>query len=433
MFQMWKLLFTFAQQKLVFHDKLNKMMPKLHLFSYITFLFLLALPTYTVYGQESQLNANLDSIDISLLTCGPGNESYSYYGHTAIRIHDKRDQRDLVVNYGMFSFGQKHFVWRFIFGLTDYQMGMTSFADFMKEYETEGRWVQEQLLNLTPSEKEAIVMAVLENSLPENVEYRYNIFYDNCTTRARDMIVRHIKGKVKYGEDERGEPTYRDLVHYCTNYHPWSRFGNDLLLGVKADRKTSLEEQQFLPVNLYEDFSKAVIVGADRKQRPLVSSEIILIPEMGITPSSGITPKACLLIVAFLILSLTGWEFFRRANFWLLDVVIFLLLGLAGLVLTAMIFSQHPTVSVNLQILMLNPLALVGVIGMVGVVGKSRGKLNGKTKGKLKGKRIYLVAVLFLLLFLLGGFWQSYAEGLTILALSLLLRYVMKLVMIIKG
>ena len=82
---------------------------------------------------------------------------------------------------------------------------------------------------------------------------------------------------------------------------------------------------------------------------------------------------------------------------------------------------------------MLNPLALVGVIGLVGVVGKSRGKLNGKTKGKLKGKRIYLVAVLFLLLFLLGGFWQSYAEGLTILALSLLLRYVMKLVMIIKG
>ena len=135
------------------------MKQKLYLI-YIWVLFLLALPTNHVQGQEGQLNANLDSIDISLLTCGPGNESYSYYGHTAIRIHDKHDQRDVVVNYGMFSFEQKHFVWRFIFGLTDYQMGMVSFADFMKEYEKENRWVQEQLLNLTPKEKEDIVKEI---------------------------------------------------------------------------------------------------------------------------------------------------------------------------------------------------------------------------------------------------------------------------------
>lgn len=385
-----------------------------HIISYISVLFLLALPISTLRAQESEkINTNLDSIDISLLTCGPGNESYSYYGHTALRIHDKRDQRDMVVNYGMFSFEQEHFVWRFIFGLTDYQMGMVSFVDFMKEYEGENRWVQEQLLNLSPKEKEDIVLAVLENSLPENVVYRYNIFYDNCTTRARDMIVKHLKGKVKYTDVERGEPTYRQLVHQWTAYHPWTCFGNDLLLGVKADAKTTQEEQQFLPVNLYEDFSKAVIIGADRKQRPLVASEMILIPEMGLTPSKGITPRACLLTLAILLLILSLVECYLKKDYWWVDAVLFLVLGLAGIILTAMIFSQHPTVSLNLQILMLNPLALVGLIGMIG-------------KNRDRRRRIYFAAVVFLILFLLGGFWQSYAEGLTILALSLLIRYILK-------
>ena len=391
------------------------MKQKLYLI-YIWVLFLLALPTNHVRGQEGQLNANLDSIDISLLTCGPGNESYSYYGHTAIRIHDKHDQRDVVVNYGMFSFEQEHFVWRFIFGLTDYQMGMVSFVDFMKEYEAEGRWVQEQLLNLTPKEKEDIVMAILENSLPENVVYRYNIFYDNCTTRARDMIVKHLKGKVKYTDIDRGEPTYRQLVHQWTAYHPWTCFGNDLLLGVKADTKTTQAEQQFLPVNLYEDFAKAVVIGADRKQRPLVASEVILIPEMGITPSSGITPRACLWTLALLLVVLTLVELYFKKDYWWVDALLFLVLGLAGVILTAMIFSQHPTVSLNLQILMLNPLALVGLVWMVCVARKN----------KERRRHIYFAAIFFLVLFLLGGFWQSYAEGLTVLALSLLIRYILK-------
>lgn len=390
------------------------MKQKLHFLFYTWIVFLLALPTSVVQGQESEkINTNLDSIDISLLTCGPGNESYSYYGHTGLRIHDKRDQRDVVVNYGMFSFEQEHFVWRFIFGLTDYQMGIVSFADFMKEYEEENRWVQEQLLNLSPKEKEDIVLAVLENSLPENMVYRYNIFYDNCTTRARDMIVKHLKGKVKYTDIDRGEPTYRQLVHQWTAYHPWTCFGNDLLLGVKADAKTTQEEQQFLPINLYEDFSKAVVVGADRKQRPLVASEMILIPEMGLTPSKGITPRACLLTLAMLLLILSLVECYLKKDYWWVDAVLFLVLGLAGVILTAMIFSKHPTVSLNLQILMLNPLALVGLIGIVG-------------KKRDRRRRIYFATVIFLILFLLGGFWQSYAEGLTILALSLLIRYILK-------
>ena len=156
-----------------------------------------------------------------------------------------------------------------------------------------------------------------------------------------------------------------------------------------------------------------MVIGADRKQRPLVASEMILIPEMGLTPSKGITPRACLLTMAMLLLILSLVECYLKKDYWWVDAVLFFVLGLAGIILTAMIFSQHPTVSLNLQILMLNPLALVGLIGMIG-------------KNRDRRRRIYFAAVVFLILFLIGGFWQSYAEGLTILALSLLIRYILK-------
>ncbi|MBQ4175465.1 MAG: hypothetical protein II597_11820, partial [Prevotella sp.] len=132
---------------------------------------------------------------------------------------------------------------------------------------------------------------------------------------------------------------------------------------------------------------------------------------------------------------LTAIEWFKKVDFWIFDVCMFLVLGLAGLILTAMLFSQHPTVRLNLQILLLNPIGLVGLVGLVGSVGGRKTNLPKKVNlsGKASSKKrfwnasaIYGVAAIFVLLFLIGAIWQTYAEGLIILALSLLLRYSMK-------
>ena len=394
------------------------------------------LPSSNAIAQDGgHLNATLDSIDISLITCGQGDESYSLYGHTAIRINDKYDMRDIVANYGLFSFEQKNFVLRFIFGLTDYMMGITSFIDFIHEYQMEGRWVKEQLLDLTPSEKESLILAIIENSMPENAEYRYNFFYDNCTTRARDMIVSHIKGKVNYSKSQRGDVTYRDMIHAFTKNDPWTRFGNDLLLGVKADAKTDQMQQQFLPTHLFDDFSDAKIVDEQGQTRKLVMKERQLLSEKIEAKPFPITPMACMIALAILVCLLTAIEWFKKVDFWIFDVCMFLVLGLAGLILTAMLFSQHPTVRLNLQILLLNPIGLVGLVGLLGSVGGRKTNLPKKVNlsEKASSKKqfwnasaIYGVATIFVLLFLIGAIWQTYAEGLIILALSLLLRYSMK-------
>ena len=239
-------------------------------------VFLLSLTSNVKAQQYSNSNKN-DSIQISLLTCGPGEEVYSLYGHTAIRFHDLKNNQDLVINYGMFSFSQRFFIIRFVFGLTDYEMGIMPFDAFMEEYESEGRWVKEQVLNIPLQDKMKIAMAIENNYLPENKTYRYNYFYDNCTTRARDILIKNISENVEVKDNQCVKSSYRKEIHKWNANHCWARWGNDLLLGVNADRSIDRKEQQFLPDNLSKDWKTATIKYTDGKVYPFISQEHYLI------------------------------------------------------------------------------------------------------------------------------------------------------------
>ena len=150
---------------------------------------------------------DMDAVRISLLTCQPHEEVYSIYGHTAIRYQDLARGTDLAVNYGMFSFHKPYFVLRFVFGLTDYEMGIEPFEAFCAQYASYGSGVYEQVLNLTPEEKLTIAKAIDTNYEPQNRVYRYNYFYDNCTTRARDMITNHLQARVDYTPENSHDTT----------------------------------------------------------------------------------------------------------------------------------------------------------------------------------------------------------------------------------
>ena len=379
--------------------------------------FLLLTHVNTALCQGLQDPPTADSIEISLLTCSPRPMVYSLYGHTAIRFQNVTNGTDLVVNYGVFSFDKPFFVLRFVFGLTDYEMGIEYFDDFKAYYERFGYGVKQQVLNITDSEKEAIAKAIDKNYEPQNRIYRYNYFYDNCTTRARDIITSNINGNVVFKEHQDSNVSYRKMIHKYNATHRWARFGNDLLLGVKADQSTTPEQQQFLPENLEKDFASAEIVGKDGEKRPLVLKEFWLVkPQVGVgSDSFPLSPTICACILSIFIIIVSIYEYVYKKAFWLLDAVLLLADGLCGLVLLAMVFSQHPTVSLNLQILLLNPLSLV---------------FMWNTARSLRQQRSCVWIKLwpaFITLFLIGSIWQSYAEGTTILALSLLIRYILKL------
>ncbi len=376
----------------------------------ISLVFFVLLTTNAKGQTADSIISNMDDVEVSLLTCGPGNEAYSLFGHTAIRISQPSRGMDVVVNYGMFSFKQKYFIPRFVLGLTDYQMGITTFDDFKAEYEYEQRWVFEQTLNLTSKEKSALLQAIDQNYKPENVTYRYNFFYNNCTTKARDIIAANIDGKIKYNSATSEYPSFRELCHSKTSSHRWSQFGNDLLLGIQADLPTNINEQQFLPENLEHDFSNATI-GANRK---LVSHEEYIIPKdvaASAAPDSLPSPRALAIVIAIIIIGVSLIEYFWSKNLWLTDAILMPLIGLSGMILFVMIFSKHPTVNINFQILILNPIALFLAIPMV--MKQRKGMLTWWHK----------TYVLCLFLGILCGLFQDYAEGIRILALSLLVRY----------
>ena len=351
---------------------------------------------------------DMDSVEISLLTCQPHDEVYSLYGHTAIRYHDLRPGGyDLAFNYGVFDFKKPHFVARFVFGLTDYELGAYPYHFFQREYRRFGSMVTEQVLNLTPEEKLALHDALAINLLPENKIYRYNYFYNNCTTKARDIIEQCINGKVEYAERESYTPSYRDIVHDMTRNNPWSRFGNDLLLGIKADFKTDLRQQEFLPGNLLYDFDHAQIY-ANGTYRPLVKERRIAVPAGVQIRQEGfpLSPIACAIIVLVvgIVIFIAEWRLKKAFLLW--DLLLMLATGTIGIVLTLMLFSQHPTVSLNLQLLLFNPLPWLFMWPVL----------------RRKQTRYWMLTAILAVVFLIGGFFQHYAEGIQVLALCLLMQ-----------
>lgn len=318
---------------------------------YIVLTFILSVVNATV-GAQSMTNP--DRIQISLLTCSPGKEVWAQYGHTAIRYYDKESGEDLAINYGIFSLDQTYFIPRFVLGMTDYRMGVQPMDMFLAQYSYEGRGVVEQVLNLSAEDKEVIYKALQENMKPENVVYRYNYFFDNCTTRARDMLVNHLHGKVVYPPAEE-DATFRSMIHKWNNKYEWSQFGEDLLLGVNADRKTTKSEQQFLPENLRSDFDKARYNG-----KPLVKeTNVLLDAETEVAePVFPLSPLSIALIFAVISLVMMLFSYRRQQVYWAWDLALMLTSGIMGIIFFVMIFSHHPCVSLNFILLFFNPLPL---------------------------------------------------------------------------
>ena len=380
------------------------------IFRTILGLFITSVQPLSAYAQHDYSPEYYDSVEVSLLTCQPHDEIYSLYGHTAIRwhnLHHGAESEDLAFNYGVFDFKKPYFVARFVFGLTDYELGAYPFKYFLAEYRHFGSMVTEQVLNLTGAEKSRLHQALDTNLQPANRIYRYNYFYNNCTTKARDIIEQCINGKIEYAGNEGDNPSYRDMVHEMTRQHPWARFGNDVLLGVKADQPTGRRQQEFLPNNLMYDFDHAQIYD-NGLYRPLVKERRIAVPGGVQMVKEGfpLPPRTCGWILAAMGTLLLWWQWKRGKAFLACDLLLMLASGAVGIVLTLMLFSQHPTVSLNLQLVFFNPLHWVFLWPV----------FKGRTR------RYWMAVAVLFVLYIAGQALQTYAEGLWAVAYCLLLQ-----------
>ena len=303
-----------------------------------------------------------ESCEVSILTCSPGEQVYELFGHTALQYTDHEKGVDLVFNYGLFSFEEPNFIWRFVLGETDYILGVTDYDTFLASYAMRGSSVTRQILNLDSLQKKRLFSDLMQNLAPQNRKYRYNFLFNNCTTKARDKVFDALGAHARIGYTRSSpwqEYTFRDIIHNHTADNLWYRFGMDLLLGASADKKAGRDGAQFAPLLMQQDIRSAHII-TNSDTLPLMRGEYELLQACEKTPGkNNLTPfNAALLLLMFTFVVMLC-ERRSKKTYFVWDILLMGVQGTAGAVLLFMaLFSQHPAVDSNWLLMWLNPLPL---------------------------------------------------------------------------
>ncbi len=312
---------------------------------------------------------------VSVLTMMPGSELYSAWGHTAIRVTDPYAGLDVTFNYGTFDFEQPNFYLKFVRGQLEYELSAASFEQTMRAYRFLERAVIEQRLDLSLEQRRSLFERLQVNYLPENRAYRYDFFFDNCSTRPRDVLEETLHLHIGSDTARPEADSFRQLLKPGLADMSWTEFGIDLVLGLPADRIASPRERLFLPLELLGALDTLHAgVGPDR--RPVVSqTDTLYRPEEPAVARSRVPSAPFLIWVAGL-----GWITVllvaRRRGavriVRLLDTVLFLVLGLAGtLMLLLWLATDHSVTSWNLNLLWAWPSHLWVAFRLTGHATKS--------------------------------------------------------------
>lgn len=290
-------------------------------------------------------HAQADSchLRISVLTCAPGQELYSLFGHTGLRIIDSAHHTDIVYNWGTFDFDEPNFYLKFMRGQLLYFVSAWTFPEFMYEYQTEGRNVYEQTLNLSCTDKQKIVDAVMLNMQGDNRFYKYDFLLDNCTSRVRDIILKPLPGTKFTKPVVDSGTTAREMLHFYLDRggQPWSKLGIDILLGSKLDEPVSNMQAMFLP----EFYMKAMDDAVNNNLPVCEKSKTIFTATPSADPSGKYTPLifiSCICLMIYL-LSLSKSSAAKRIMGYI-DVLLLCISGLLGILLLFMWFGTDHTV-----------------------------------------------------------------------------------------
>ena len=379
-------------------------------FKYRSF-FVLFLIVAQLLGQERVLS---ESAQISVLTCGPGQELYTAFGHSAFRVQDPVKGIDVVYNYGTFDFDAPNFYTNFARGKLIYTLSRQRFENFLYVYELEKRWVKEQILDLNAAQKDALIIFLENNYRPENRDYKYDFLYDNCSTKMPDVLSEILGDQLQFGEDHlENRFSFRELIRQNLKTNSWSSLGIDIALGSVIDKTATPYQHMFLPAYVMEQMENTELNG-----KPLVKRNRTILdthfPSQ--SPVFTITPLFWLLLLLAFTGTITYIDYRNKTRSRRLDFFLFLSSGLAGCLLFFLwFFTDHTATVNNFNLLWLFPLNLVAAFFVM------------SKKDPPPFIRKYSIGVSSLLL-LLCLFWilgiQKLSPLVLIPMLTLLIRYV---------
>ncbi len=320
---------------------------------YLKKLILLILPivTSSTFSQPVQLSPDAQ---IGIITCGPSqDEVFLAFGHSAIRIYDPNNGIDDAYNYGVFDFNQPNFYLNYTRGLLLFKLGVYRYPDFVNAYTYYNRWVTLQTLDLSPSQKQAIYEYLERNALPENETYRYDYFYNNCSSKVRDVFKDVLKDSIQFdGSYITTQYTIRQLTDLCLTQQPWGDLGIDICLGLPMDKRATPYEYMFLPDFLESAFDHASL-NRNGNLVPIVKSkQPIYVSHPAPVPKSLIHPWVAFGGFLAFTLALSIYDLRRKKISKWFDLFLFSIVGLVGTLLIVLwTATDHAAAANNLNIL----------------------------------------------------------------------------------
>jgi hypothetical protein len=254
-------------------------------------------------------------------------------------VEDPARKIDQVYNYGVFDFRQKNFYLNFARGHNYYRLASYPFEDFEFSYTYYNRFIHQQVLNLTPDQNQKLFNYLEWNALPENQQYLYDYFYDNCATRIRDVVAKVLGDSVIFDDSHiTTDYTIRELTDLYLTYQPWGDLGIDICLGLPMDKKATPYEYMFLPDYIESSFGHAK-VNRNGSTVPLVQSSFkVFEPTDAPSYSNGIFQP----------------------------LYVFALIGLIGLLLLLLwIATDHRAAAKNFNLLWALPTHLIAVFAFI--------------------------------------------------------------------
>lgn len=306
----------------------------------------------------SQAEPLSDKAVISVITCGPGTELYSTFGHSAFRVQDSEKGIDWIYNYGTFNFNTPNFYGKFARGKLLYSLSKQRFENFLYAYELENRWVKEQLLNISTKEKNEIFTFLENNYKPQNRDYKYDFLMENCSTKIPEVLQASLGEGLVY-EDYLQDKNYsfRDLIQQNLIRNSWSSFGIDLALGAVIDREADHLQYMFLPNYVFSQLEHTLLNG-----KPLVErNRTILDHQMQNRGNFFTTSPLFWFGLLFLFtVTITYIDLRNKVRSKVMDIILFFFTGIAGcLIVFLWFFTDHTATALNLNVLWAFPLNLV--------------------------------------------------------------------------
>jgi hypothetical protein len=372
-------------------------------------------------AQTNQARTRGDHLTLKIAVMGPGDELYFWWGHIGLIIEDRITGKARFYDYGLFSFENDHFFVNFAFGRLLYSCGASPAETNIRAYIRANRDVTIYTLDLPPETRAEIQGFAETNILPENRDYYYHHFRDNCATRIRDILDLATDGQFKERfKAAPGRYTLRQHVRRHTWFSPFFDWLLNCLMGQDIDTPLTIWEELFLPAEIgsrivdfqYHDREgnpRKLVSSVEVRNRAVNRPAILAAP-----PQQWIRSLLVGLCIAGAMGVIQGLRRSRPALYRLLgglsQSALGLFFGITGSILFFMsFFTNHDYTYHNSNILFINPLLLGAIpLGFILAFGKeAKNRLWAEHLLKALWSVMLFGSILSMVIKLFPGFYQQ--------------------------